>query len=99
MNVEPCSATLRHKRTEPADEARGVDELLGALFRAQSEIPFHQRKINVPFENFQHRIERLRRRAGYSAEGFWGFVKFVRLHNGISKPLPFTRNARFEIQS
>ena len=81
MNVEPCSATLRHKRTEPADEARGVDELLGALFRAQSEIPFHQRKINIPFENFQHLIERLGRRPGHSAEWLWGFVEFVRLHD------------------
>jgi len=62
--------------------------LLGALFRAEAEILFHQSEINVAFENFQHRIERLCRRAG----GFWGFVKLVRLHGRSLKPLPRARN-------
>src|SRR5207249_8245691 len=62
-------------------------------------ILFDQRKINVPFENFQHRIKRLRGWAGYSAGRFWGFVKFVRLHDRILKPLPVARNARFKIES
>ena len=86
---------LRDERTKSCDEARGVDELLRALLGAQSEIFLHESEINVPFENFKHRIERFRRRAWHSGAGFWGVVKLVRLHGRSLKPLPFTRNDRF----
>jgi len=41
--LRPC-----HERTESADEAGGIDELLGALFGGESEILFYQCKINIP---------------------------------------------------
>src|SRR5262249_7175815 len=61
--------------------------LLSALFRAQAEVFFHQREVNIPFENFQHRIKRFRRRAGYGIAAFGGLAKFFRFHS-LSLRLP-----------